>query len=170
MEQQVAVFNSHKEAIEAVKILKQHNFPMKHVSLIGKAGIVDNEHVHLIDEEDEHLDETDKATNVPAYVGVGAGTLLGLLTGLGVFAIPGFGMLYGAGALIGAIAGADVGMIGGGFTSVIAKLFTDKKHVENIKDHIEAGKFVVVVSGDKEEIAEAKNILESHNTHTHYYA
>ncbi|MFL9843256.1 hypothetical protein [Flavobacterium rhizosphaerae] len=161
MEQKVAVFNSYKEALEALKELKQHDFPMKDVSLVGKAGIVDDEHIHL--------DEVDKATNIPAYVGMGAGTVVGLLTGLGVFAIPGFGMLYGAGALVGAIAGVDVGMIGGGFASLVAKLFTNDKHVENIKEHIEAGKFVLVVSGDKDEIAVAKEILSSKNLHSHFY-
>ncbi len=165
MEQQVAIFNSHKVAVEAVKELKKYGFPLDHVSIIGKAGVIEDEHLHLEDE----LDETDKATNVPAYVGMGAGTVVGLLTGIGVFAIPGLGMLYGAGALIGAFAGAEVGTIGGGFVSILAKYFTKDDHIENIKDHIEAGKFVLVVSGGADDIARAKDILHEHDKHTHYY-
>jgi uncharacterized membrane protein len=160
MEQQVAIYNSHKEAVTALKKLKEHDFPMGDVSLIGKAGIYED---HI------HLDETDKATNVPAYVGIGAGTVIGLLTGIGLFAIPGVGILYGAGALVGAFAGAETGMIGGGIVSGLAKYFTKDDHIENIKDHIEAGKFALVVAGDKEEIQQAKDILHADSVHTHYY-
>ena len=162
MEHKVAIFDSHKDAVEALKKLKEHNFPMDDVSLIGRAGM---------DEDHIHLDETDKATNVPAYVGIGAGTVIGILTGIGLFAIPGVGVLYGAGALVGAFAGAETGAIGGGIVSVLAKYFTKDDHIENIKDHIEAGKFVLVVAGDEEEIAQAKTILhdESLSLHIHFY-
>ena len=160
MEQQIAIYDSHKQAVEALKVLKAHDFPLSDVSIIGKAGI-DNEHLHL--------DEVDKATNVPAYVGIGAGTVVGLLTGIGLFAIPGVGVLYGAGALVGALAGAEVGTIGGGIVSVLAKYFTKDDHIENIKDHIEAGKFALVVAGDKDDIDKAKEILHSDALHTHYY-
>ncbi|MFP9100545.1 hypothetical protein ACLI09_15965 [Flavobacterium sp. RHBU_24] len=160
MEQQVAIYNSHKEAVEALKTLKANDFSLSDVSIIGKAGI-DNEHLHL--------DEVDKATNVPAYVGIGAGTVVGLLTGIGLFAIPGVGVLYGAGALVGAFAGAEVGTIGGGIVSVLAKYFTKDDHIENIKDHIEAGKFALVVAGSKEDIDRAKEILHTDAAHLHYY-
>lgn len=160
MEQQVAVFNSHKDAVEALKKLKEHDFPMDDVSLIGRAGI---------DEDHIHLDETDKETNIPAYVGIGAGTVIGILTGIGLFAIPGLGVLYGAGALVGAFAGAETGLIGGGLVSGLAKYITKDDHIENIKDHIEAGKFVLVVAGDTDEIQKAKDILHAENLHIQFY-
>ena len=160
MEQQIAIFNSHKDAVEALKKLKENNFPMNDVSIIGKAGV---------DEEHLHLDETDKATNIPAYVGIGAGTVVGILTGIGLFAIPGVGILYGAGALAGAFAGAETGLISGGVVSLLAKYFTKDDHIENIKDHIEAGKFVLVVGGTEGEIAKAKEVLHTDTEHTHYY-
>jgi len=160
MEQQVAIFDSHAKAVDALKKLKASGFSLDDVSIIGKAGV---------DEENLHLDETDKATNVPAYVGIGAGTVIGLLTGIGLFAIPGVGILYGAGALAGAFAGAETGLIGGGFVSLLAKYFTKDDHIENIKDHIESGKFVLVVGGSEEEIAKAKEVLHTDTVHTHYY-
>lgn len=161
MEQQVAIFNSHKEAVQALKALKKHDYPLNHISIIGRAGVTDDDHLHL--------DEVDRATNVPAYVGIGAGTVVGLLTGIGLFAIPGFGILYGAGALAGAFAGAEVGTIGGGLVAGLAKYFTKDEHIENIKDHIEAGKFALVVAGDADDIARAKEILHTDGVHTHYY-
>jgi len=160
MEQQVAIFNSHKEAVDALKKLNESGFSLDDVSIIGRAGV---------DEDNLHLDETDKATNVPAYVGIGAGTVVGLLTGIGLFAIPGIGVLYGAGALVGAFAGAETGLISGGFVSLLAKYFTKDDHIENIKDHIEAGKFALVVGGSEEEIAKAREILHTDTIHTHYY-
>ncbi|GEP50827.1 hypothetical protein FNO01nite_14990 [Flavobacterium noncentrifugens] len=160
MEQQVAVFDSHKKAVSALKTLNEQGFPMGHISLIGKAGIIDD-HVHT--------EEVDKATNIPAYVGVGAGTLVGLLSGIGIFAIPGFGVLYGAGALVGAIAGLDLGIVTGGLVSVIAKMFSSEEDVTKFTEHLEEGKFILVVRGNQEEVSKAKGILQTENLHTHLY-
>jgi|GEM_PF-5189762 len=34
MESQVAVYNSHQKAVDALEVLKRNNFEMKHVSLL----------------------------------------------------------------------------------------------------------------------------------------
>src|SRR5690606_35335037 len=77
-------------------------------------------------EEGEGVDSDDVFTNpmkvAATGVGIGAvvGPILGALAGVGVLAIPCLGILVGAGALAGAIAGLDVGIIGGGIISALA--------------------------------------------------
>ena len=53
-----------------------------------------------------------------------------MLTGLGLFAIPGFGVLFGAGAVIGAFAGFDAGIIAGGLSTILVELAIKEESVK----------------------------------------
>jgi membrane protein DedA with SNARE-associated domain len=94
--------------------------------------------------------------------------VLGLLAGIGTFAIPGFGFLYGAGALVGAIAGFDIGLVSGGLVTLLTTLGINKDKVVRCKEHLEEGKFLLVINGPAEEIEKAKEILHIHGTHLEY--
>src|SRR5579872_5387127 len=109
MKAEIAVYKTHEQALEAVKALKKSNFPLKQISLVGKAEIVDN---------DICVKSLDSVKNAPLIIGSVAGPVVGLLSGLGVFAIPGFGFLYGAGAVIGILGGFDLGLISGGLVTL----------------------------------------------------
>jgi hypothetical protein len=60
--------------------------------------------------------------NVPAITGAILGPILGILTGVKLFAIPGLGFLFGIGAVLGALAGFSLGIVGGGVITLIAIL------------------------------------------------
>ncbi|WP_281637833.1 hypothetical protein [Flavobacterium marginilacus] len=156
MKSQIAVYDTHDKAVSAIKRLSHENFSMDHVSLLGKAEVIED-HIQV-----KSLDTIKKT---PAVIGMGAGTLLGLLSGVGVFAIPGFGFLYGAGALVGIIAGLDLGLIAGGTISLLS--FTGLKEEEVVKcqEHLKEGKFMVIVKGAQEEIERAKHILHTDGDH-----
>jgi uncharacterized membrane protein len=152
----VAIYNSHKEAIKALKLLKENGFPMKKVSLMGKADMVDD---HI------NIESDSKIKNAPVLLRVGAGTTLGLLAGLGAFTIPGFGFLYGAGAVIGALAGFDLGLVTGGLVTLLSELGIGKDDVEKVHDHLDSGRFVVLVQGTEEDVKRAAKILNAYNKH-----
>ncbi|REH00798.1 hypothetical protein [Flavobacterium aquicola] len=156
MKSQIAVYDTHDKAVNAIKRLSQENFSMNQVSLLGKAEVVED-HIEI-----KSLDTINKT---PAIVGMSAGTLVGLLSGIGVFAIPGFGFLYGAGALVGIIAGLDIGLVAGGLVSLLS--FTGLREEEVIKcqEHVKEGKFVVIVKGALDEIEKAKHILHTEGNH-----
>lgn len=151
MKTSVAIYNSHKNAIDAVKILNEEDFPMKKVSVIGKVELVDDE---------IKVRSLKHVKNAPAYVGVVAGSVIGLLSGIGVFMIPGFGFLYGAGALIGTIGGFDLGLISGGLLTLLTTIGIKDDYAVKYQQHIEAGNFLVVVQGSDEEIDRAEEILQ----------
>ena len=159
MRSQVAIYSTHENALSAVKALKNNNFPMDHVSILGKAEIIDD---HI------HVRSLDPLKNTPALLGVGAGTILGLLTGIGAFAIPGFGFLYGAGALIGAVSGFDFGIVSGGIVSLLATIGIQKDKIVRCHEHLKAGKFIVVISGSAKEIEKAEHILHSEGSHLEF--
>lgn len=156
MELKVAVYGSHDEAISAVNILGKNRFPLSHVSVIGKAELIDD-HLHI---------HSKKGVEVaPAAIGAVAGTVAGILTGIGIFAIPGFGFLYGAGAVVGALGGFDVGLIGGGVVSILTGLGIKNDEVTRYEEHMQKGDHLLMVKGSLEEIERAEHILHTEGTH-----
>ncbi|MGX7667193.1 hypothetical protein [Flavobacterium pedocola] len=156
MKSKIAIYDTHKQAVDALKVLSDHDFPMKNVSLLGTAEIVDD---HI------HVRSSDTLQKTPAIIGMGAGTVIGLLSGIGVFTIPGFGFLYGAGALVGAIAGFDIGIVTGGVVSFFSILGIKDDEVMKYEEHLKEGKFMVILKGTLEEVEEAEHILHTEGTH-----
>ena len=147
------------EKQNAIKKLSEHGFPMKQLSLISK---VEDKEDHL------HLSDPSKASNIPMLVGFGAGPIVGLLTGLGIFAIPGFGFLYGAGAVIGALGGFELGLLGGGLATLLTTLgVKSDSHLKYTK-HIEEGKYLVCLHGNLDEIKKAETVLHTEGTHLEF--
>lgn len=159
MKSQIAIYDSHEKAVNAIKVLSEQGFPMDNVSLLGKAEVIED---HI------HIQSLDTMKETPALVGMGAGTLIGLLSGIGVFTIPGFGFLYGAGALVGIIAGLDLGIVAGGFISLLTFIGIKEDKVVKCHEHLKEGKFIVIVNGSKEEIRYAKHILHTEGNHLEF--
>lgn len=155
MKATVAVYDSHEKALSALQALQKSGFPMKEVSLVGKAEVIDD---HL------HVNALNTAIAAPVAISATIGPVVGVLTGAGIFAIPGFGFLYGAGAALGALAGFDFGLIGGTIISVLTTLGLKKEKVK-YEEHIKSGKFLVIVQGSNEEIENAEHILRTEGTH-----
>lgn len=159
MKSKIAIYNTHDEAVEAVKVLNGQDFPMDNVSLLGTAEVIED-HIHV-----RSMDTIKKA---PAVIGMGAGTVIGLLSGIGIFTIPGFGFLYGAGALVGAIAGFDLGIVTGGLISFLSYIGIKEDSVVKCEEHLKEGKFMVIVKGSLEEIEKAEHILHTEGTHLEF--
>jgi uncharacterized membrane protein len=156
MKSTVGVYESHEKALEAVKILQDAGFPAKQLSVIGQAEIVED---HM------RIKSRDAASNVGVSVGAVAGPVVGILTGAGVFAVPGFGFLFGAGAVLGALVGFDFGIISGGIVSLLTTLFTNKDKVVKYHEHLKEGKFLVIANGSDEEVKKAQGVLENFGSH-----
>ncbi len=148
----IAVYDTHEAALQALAMLKENDYPMKQVSLLGKAEVIDD-HVHIHSYE--------KGKTAPVMLGTGGGAVVGMLTGLGVFAIPGFGFLYGAGAIVGTLAGLDLGLIAGGIASLLASIGIGEHHSKKVHEHLEKGKYTILVHGDAREIDRAEELLRN---------
>jgi uncharacterized membrane protein len=151
----VAVFDTHKEAEEAVMELQKAKFDMKKLSIIGR---------------DYHTEE-----NVVGYYNTGDrmmywgkmgafwGGIWGLVFGAAFFWVPGIGQVLVGGPLVSAIVGALEGAVAlGGFDAIAAGLYglgIPKNSVVEYQTALKANKFVVVAHGTPEEVARAKRIL-----------
>jgi hypothetical protein len=149
----VGVYDTHEKAIEAVEKLKRAGFPVQQVSLIGKAVVIDD----LM-----NVKHNRRIKNVPAYIGAILGPILGILTGVKLFAIPGLGFLFGIGAVLGALAGFSLGIVGGGIFTLFAILAIKSRSVLKYHERIEEKGFQVIAHGTIDEVKKAKEILESH--------
>lgn len=157
MVSRIAVFESHEKAIEAITSLKDAGFPINQISLIGEAQII-NDHMYL--------KSLEPLKNMPIAIGLVAGVVTGLLSGMGIFIIPGFGFLYGAGAIVGALGGLDLGLAFGGLTTILVQLGIKKEDVIKYEEHIKAGRFLLEVRGTKKDINRVECILHAKNKQT----
>jgi hypothetical protein len=155
MKATIGVYDSHEEAVIALEALNEAGFPLKNVSFLGKDNLTEG--------------STHIKSQVPEEVGVGvslaAGTTIGVLTGLGVLAIPGFGFLYGAGVLAGAFVGFDMGAIGGSLIAVLAYFGVDKEDVAKYESHLKNGKHILIAEGSESELNHAKEVLNTKANH-----
>ena len=152
----IGIYHSHEKAIEAVRLLQGDGFPETGISLMGKTNVHHND---LKTTGDNLL------TEGPVTAGLILGPILGVLTGIGIFAIPGLGFLYGAGALVGALAGLDFGLVGGGVLSLLTTIGVSELHHVKLEEHLKKGKVILVAKGNQKQINRAKEILVDFNQH-----
>lgn len=150
MKKSISIFDSHNEALKALEALRENGVNMSKVSLVGRAEVIDD-HVHM---------KSNKAlVAAPVAIGSVLGTTLGVLTGVGLFAIPGLGLLFGAGAVVGAFAGFQLGVVTGGITTILVDLGVKEDHLV-YEQHLKEGRFLLFYDGSDEEIEEVERIIE----------
>jgi uncharacterized membrane protein len=153
----VAIYDSHSQAEEAVKELQRSGFDMKKMSIVGK---------------DYHTDEhvvgyynTGDRMKYWGKLGAFWGGLWGMLFGAAFFAIPGIGPILVAGPLVAWIVGALEGaVVVGGLSALGAGLYSigiPKDSVVKYELALKSDKFLVLAHGTTDEVAKAKDIMQS---------
>ncbi len=158
MKTTVGVYDDHERALDAANYLSVAGFAMQSVSIIGVRNHLENDEKILTDKR--------ITTMVAGEVGVGAaiGSTVGLLTGIGIIAIPGIGLLFGAGAIVGALVGLDAGLIGGSIAAALS-IGAMKSDHETYDRHIKEGHYLLIVNGSDDDAAKAKELLLKHDLH-----
>ncbi len=146
----VGVYHTHDKAIEAVQKLEKEAFDLNKISIIGKADIVEN---HI----ETHSGE--EAMEKGVAIGAVLGSILGILTGLSMITVPGLGVLYMSGALVGAVGGFSIGSASGGILGALMAAGVGKDGVISYQKHLEVGKYLVVIQGTEQEVHKAESLL-----------
>ena len=173
MKATIGIYNDQSKALEAIQTLKAAGFPDKQISLIAKNKVAEQElepgesGMGPGRDSDEVYEKPQKIAATDMSIAVILGPILGALTGLGLVAVPGFGIVLGAGALAGAVAGLDIGLITGGIITALRVANVNKHHEDLYQEHLQRGNFLVVAQGDETQIDHAREVLSAHNTHTH---
>ena len=153
----VAIYDTHSQAEEAVKELQRSGLDMKKLSIVGKDYHTEEQVVGYYNTGDR--------MKYWGKLGAFWGGLWGMLFGAAFFAIPGIGPVLVAGPLVtwivGALEGAVVvgglGAIGGGLYSI----GIPKDSVVKYETAIKSDKFLVLAHGTADEVAKAKDIMQT---------
>jgi hypothetical protein len=156
MKSVIAIYEDHEKAVASVSALQATGYDVKQVSLLGKADMVNN---HIT------VSSSDSAQSTELSIGIVAGTILGTLSGISILAIPGLGFIFGAGALVGAFAGFDLGIIGGGLVAIFTAVGMNQLMSSRYEKYLNDGKFLVVVQGEDDQLEKAYQILHTTGLH-----
>ncbi|TAY15978.1 hypothetical protein ELH91_03930 [Rhizobium leguminosarum] len=150
------LFDDYSDARSAVSKLEAAGIPSSDISIVSnKAGRGDG---------DSDVGE-DAATG--AGIGAAVGGAGGLLTGLGLMAIPGVGPVVAAGWLAATAAGAVAGAVAGGATGGLIGALTDSGVPEDdahlYAEGVRRGGSLVTAKVDDARAPEAQTILQGSN-------
>ncbi len=145
----VGVYQSHDEAINAIVALEKAGIPVENISFLSTAVIV---------ADDLHVHSTKNVKNAPVAIGAVLGPLLGVLAGASIWAVPGLGFVYGAGAIVGALAGFDIGLVSGGIATILLNIGIKKDKIVSYHKHLKEGKYLVILNSNKATAEKAKKI------------
>ena len=148
------LFDDYDDAKDAVSELEATGIPNSDISIVANNS------------KDWYDNDTSKASE-DAAGGAGLGALVGgaggLLTGLGIMAIPGVGPVVAAGWLAataaGAVAGAAVGGAAGGIIGALTDSGVSESDAHVYAEGVRRGGTLVTAKVDDELVADAEGIL-----------
>jgi hypothetical protein len=108
--------------------------------------------------------ETKSGTGTGAGVGATVGGVVGILTGLGIMAIPGIGPLVAAGWLATTLAGAGAGAVAGGLVGALTGAGVSREEAQVYEEGVRRGHTLVSVRADDTDIPRIEAILDRRPT------
>lgn len=166
----VAVYEGFRTANAAVRKLVENGFPRDEISMIALDE--DGNFKEQLQAMETGTDEDRVSKNMMSGAGTGAGVgavlggIGGLLVGLGIFAIPGFGPVLAGGPLAAALAGLAGGAVGavagggiGGLIGILAGMGIPQERAEFYVEGIRQGGVLVAVRVDDDMVPGARSIL-----------
>ena len=152
----VALYTSHENAEQAVRVLHKAGFDMTRLSIVGKDFQTDQQVVGFYNKGDRMKAWGER--------GVFWGAVWGLLFGSAFFLVPGVGPLFAAGPVVVWIVGALEGaVIVGGMSVLSAALCSagiPQDSVLKYEAQIKAGHYVIIAHGSKTERQRMRAALE----------
>jgi hypothetical protein len=133
--------------------LIQAGHPDRQLSLFGKADLIDG-HVQVPSGQPEGHSYLN--------AGIAAAAVIEVVALVGIVAVPGFGLLFGAGAAVGGFAALTTALVaGGGISAVFTGEDLSADDEEKYEKYLIAGKFLVFVHGDDKHRKQAHELLQS---------
>lgn len=167
--QQIAIgsFLKRSEAENALNELKAAGFSLDKVSIIAQDAD-QGEQVGEKQISDKIGDQDVNAASGVVADTLAATTLGSVMLGLATIAVPGVGMIIGAGS-VGAAIAATVGSTGlaaaasGGLVKAITDLGVPEAQARVYSDRLQGREYLVIVEGTGEDISRAETIFTKHN-------
>jgi hypothetical protein len=125
------LYDSYAQATEGVSNLEKAGVPRSEISIVSNNS--DNWYSEntagpaTVDRDRDGIDDRAEGAGTGVGIGATAGGVVGLLTGLGLLAIPGVGPVVAAGWLVATAAGAAVGGTAGGIIGALTQAGTSQE-------------------------------------------
>jgi hypothetical protein len=149
----VGVFDDPKDAQDAISALKDAGFASDDIGVVARPRHADGV---LVDDADA---EGYEATTTGILAGGFLGGVVGWLAGAAIFAAPGLGALFAAGALAAAVSGAGVGAAAGGLIGALVDSGLPEEEARWYEERVRGGSVLITVkTRDRHE--EARAILQ----------
>ncbi|SFJ78997.1 Heat induced stress protein YflT [Halobacillus dabanensis] len=169
------VFSKVGHAEKAINDLQHHGYGSNDISVFAR----DKSKVNVLEEEMDTSVTSNKGgrgKNAGKGAGLGAvsggalGGIGGLVTGLGLLAIPGIGQIAAAGPIAASLTGAGVGAGGGGIVGALVGAGMPERDARQYEDHLKAGKIIVIVEAtDKLRDKVYRTFLSNHTENKSMY-
>ncbi len=154
-----ALYDTYDAAVSAVNALEAAGIPHSEISIVSNN--VDNRY------QDVRAPHAGTDAGAGAGIGAAVGGVGGLLTGLGLLAIPGVGPVVAAGWLVatavGAVGGAVVGGAAGGLVGSLAGAGVPERDANVYAEGVRRGGTLVSARVDDARAPLAREILERYN-------
>ena len=165
----VGLFDNLAEASQAVQELSTIGLDRQDISFIAHASSEDY-HTYF-DEEGRYMDEptnhevvsTASRTATGASIGVVFGALGGLLLGLALVPVAGFGPIVAAGPVTATLVGAIGGGIVGGLLGALTHLGVPEEHAGYYAEGVRRGGTLVIVKTVEAKVASVTDVLNRHH-------
>ncbi|MGC5781656.1 hypothetical protein [Methylobacterium sp. NFXW15] len=162
-----ALFDRYEDASAAVDKLEAGGIAHGDISLVGNnegdrhAGLIKHGHDHVSPDTKEKAKD---GIGAGATLGTVVGGAAGLLTGLGMIAIPGVGPVVAAGWLVATLTGAGVGAAAGGLAGGLTGAGVSEKDAHAYGEGVRRGGTLVTVRADEARAPMVMDILEQHGS------
>ena len=155
------IYSNYDQAAGVVAALESAGFPARDITLLSNSQQHAGLSPYTAQTSDETPESEDTYDTAVTTGGLGAG--VGLLTGLGLIAIPGLGPIAAVGWLGATLAGFAFGSVGGATIGAIseslAKHGVDQETAVRNANAVSAGKTLVAVRCDSAKVSAAESIL-----------
>ena len=147
------VYDRHERARQVVSDLEREGIPSSSISLLANKSI-----------SEQHADvENTSEAGTGAGVGAVVGGTAGLLTGLGILAIPGLGPVVAAGWLATTALGALAGGVTGGIVGALIDAGVPEEHAHIYSEAVRRGGTLVSVRAEESKAVIVQAILDRHS-------
>jgi uncharacterized membrane protein len=150
----VGLFDTIAQAKDAVADLENAGFAADNISLL-----VSEQAVHIDPTPYERNKTRENEAAIDAEAGAAIGSIAGLLVGLGVFVIPGFGPVAAVGWLVSTLTGAGAGAIAGGLIGTLIHVGAAEGEARRYAAAIEQGGVLLLVIADPNDFDRAFAIM-----------
>ncbi|MCJ2080895.1 hypothetical protein [Methylobacterium sp. J-090] len=163
-----ALYDNYDDASAAVAKIEALGVPHRDISIVGSNE--GDRHAGRVATPATTHDHTDTAESTATGAGTGAtvGTVLGgaagLLTGLGLMAIPGVGPVVAAGWLVATLTGAGIGAAAGGLAGGLTGAGLSETDAHAYSEGVRRGGTLVTVRADEARATAVMDILEEHGS------